>query len=61
MDATVDKTPPAWLVDALDRSDADIAAGRVVPIEPVLSRIEASIARQESTHRDRDGRAHEGS
>jgi len=49
MDATVDQTPPPWLLEALDRGEAEIAAGRTVPIEPVLRRLQASIERIEPT------------
>jgi hypothetical protein len=45
MDAIVDKTPPGWLVESLERSEAQIAAGETVPLEPVLDRLRASIAR----------------
>ncbi len=45
MGATVDKTPPGWLAESLGRSEAQIAAGQVVPIEPVLDRLRASIDR----------------
>ena len=45
MDAVADKVPPGWLVESLERSEAQIAAGRTVPLEPVLDRLRASIAR----------------
>ncbi len=45
MDETGDKTPPGWLVKSLERSEAQIAAGQVVPLDPVLDRLRASIAR----------------
>jgi hypothetical protein len=48
MDAVADKTPPGWLVEALERSEARIAAGQTVPIEPVLDRPRASIARMKA-------------
>jgi hypothetical protein len=45
MDALTPNTPPDWLLDSLARSDAQIAAGETVPLEPVLDRLRASIAR----------------
>jgi hypothetical protein len=48
MDAVVDKTPPGWLVESLERSEAQIAAGQTVPLEPVLDRLRASIARMKA-------------
>jgi hypothetical protein len=45
MDAVPDKTPPAWLAESLERSEAQIAAGQTVPLEPVLDRLRTSIAR----------------
>jgi hypothetical protein len=45
MDAIIDKTLPGWLAESLERSDAQIAAGQVVPIEPVLDRLRASVSR----------------
>jgi len=45
MDAALNKTPPDWMVEALERSEAQIAAGQTVPLEPVLERLRASIAR----------------
>jgi hypothetical protein len=47
MDAIVDKTPPGWLVESLERSEAQIAAGETVPLEPVLDRLRASIVRMQ--------------
>ena len=45
MDAIADKTPPDWITESLDRSEAQIEAGQTVPLEPVLDRLRASIAR----------------
>jgi hypothetical protein len=45
MDTIADKTPPDWLVASLERSEAQIAAGQTVPLEPVLDRLRESIAR----------------
>jgi hypothetical protein len=47
MDAAVDKTPPGWVVKSLDRSEAQIAAGQTVPLDPVLDRLRASIVRMQ--------------
>lgn len=48
MNAKFDKLPPGWIVESLDRSEAQIAAGQTVPLEPVLDRLRASIARMQS-------------
>jgi hypothetical protein len=45
MNAAGDKNPPGWLVESLERSEAQITAGQTVPLEPVLDRLRASIAR----------------
>lgn len=45
MDAISGKTPPLWITDALERSEAQIESGQSVPLEPVLDRLRASIAR----------------
>jgi hypothetical protein len=45
MDAPTDEAALAWLTDSLRRSEAQIAAGETVPIEPVLERLRASISR----------------
>ena len=45
MDTIADKTPPGWVTEALDRSETQIASGQTVPLEPVLDRLRASIAR----------------
>jgi hypothetical protein len=52
MDAAADKTPPGWLVESLERSEAQIAAGQTVPLEPVLDRLRASIARMRDKRPD---------
>jgi hypothetical protein len=36
--------PPEWIAQ-LEESEADVAAGRVVPLEPALARIRASLER----------------
>jgi hypothetical protein len=45
MDAVSDKTPPSWLVESLERSEAQIAAGETVLLDPVLDRLRTSIGR----------------
>jgi hypothetical protein len=45
MDVIAQGTLRNWLVESLDRSEAQIAAGQTVPLEPVLDRLRASIAR----------------
>jgi hypothetical protein len=42
MDATIDKTPPGWLAESLERSEAQIAAGQVVPNSDVQRRVQWS-------------------
>ena len=39
-----------WLAD-LDASDADLAAGRIVPGEVVMARLQAALERYEATRR----------
>jgi len=39
---------PAWLVERLEHSIAQAKAGQTVPLEPVLDRLRASIARMEA-------------
>jgi hypothetical protein len=48
MDGAVEKVPPDWLVTSLECSEAQIAAGQTVPLEPVLDRLRASIARMKA-------------
>ncbi len=43
-----EKTAPAWLVDKLELSKAQIASGETVPIEPAVELLRASIARMEA-------------
>jgi hypothetical protein len=45
MDAITEKTPPGWIAEALERSEAQIESGQTVPLEPVLDRLRASITR----------------
>ncbi|MDP3314882.1 MAG: hypothetical protein Q8M47_02305 [Devosia sp.] len=42
-----DKPVPESTAASLARSEAQIAAGRTVPLEPVLDRLRASIARMQ--------------
>jgi hypothetical protein len=49
MDNVADHTPH-WIQESLERSEAQIAAGETVPLEPVLDRLRASIARMEARH-----------
>jgi hypothetical protein len=42
------KPAPESLTTSLDRAEAQIAAGQTVPLEPVLDRLRASIARMQS-------------
>jgi hypothetical protein len=39
---------PAWLVETLAESMAQVEAGNIVPLEPVLDELRASIARMEA-------------
>lgn len=41
-------TPPVSWLDDIAESEAQVAAGQVVPLEPVLERIRGSIARMEA-------------
>jgi hypothetical protein len=46
-----DKPVPESIAASLARSEAQIAAGRTVPLEPVLGRLRASIARMQADER----------
>lgn len=50
MDTIADKIPPGWMMESLERSEAQIESGQTVPLEPVLDRLRASIARMKSGH-----------
>lgn len=56
MDSIADKTPPADWIEALDQSLDDIAAGRIVHMEPALARGRAAIARLETRQQAQDKR-----
>jgi len=43
-----DKPVPEVIIASLARSEAQIAAGQTVPLDPVLDRLRASIARMQS-------------
>ena len=43
-----DKPVPESIAASLARSEAQIAAGQTVPLEPVLDRLRASIARMQA-------------
>ncbi len=43
-----DKPVPESIAASLARSEAQIAAGRTAPLEPVLERLRASIARMQA-------------
>ena len=43
-----EKPVPETIAASLARSDAQIAAGQSVPLEPVLDRLRASIARMQA-------------
>lgn len=45
MDTLPEKTPEQRIRDALARSEAQVAAGETVPLEPALQRLRDSIAR----------------
>lgn len=49
MDRTPDQAsaPPGW-IEALEESDADLAAGRVVPMAALKAELRESIARLEA-------------
>ncbi len=48
METVPNKVPPNWVVESLERSEAQIAAGQTVPLEPVLDRLRASTARMKA-------------
>jgi hypothetical protein len=48
MDAKPPRSAPDWLVQQLEESEGEIAAGHAVPLEPFLDRLRASIARMEA-------------
>lgn len=60
-DNTAPRPAPAGWLETLERSGADLAAGRTVPLEPVLARMRESIKRMEAREAGQDaGTAHQG-
>ena len=57
MDDRLENAPPSWLVESLERSEAEIAAGQTVPLGPVLDQLRASIARMKAAGRRAEPRA----
>jgi len=55
-DTTTRPLPAGWL-DAMDESDAQLAAGQTVPLEPVLERMRDSIKRTEARRAAQDAEA----
>ena len=47
IDVIEDKTP-AWWLESLAQSHAEVEAGKTVPSEPVLDRLRESIARMQA-------------
>ena len=56
-DDTVPRPGPAGWLEALERSEADLAAGRTVPLEPVLARMRESIKCMEARQAGQDAEA----
>lgn len=57
MDNADDLQPPQDWLDALDRADADVAAGRTVPGGGVMSRLRQTLADMEA--REKGEQSHE--
>jgi hypothetical protein len=49
MSAADNRSPAGRLAKSLERSETQIADGQTVPLEPVLDRLRASIARMKAT------------
>lgn len=56
-DDTAPRTAPAGWLEILERSEADLAAGRTVPLEPVLARMRESIKRMKARQAEQDAEA----
>jgi len=56
-DDTAPRPAPAGWLETLERSEADLAAGRTVPLEPVLARLRESIKRMELRQAGQDAEA----
>jgi hypothetical protein len=50
-------SPPAGWLESLARSRAQIEAGEIVPMEPFIARLRASIARMEARRREQPKRS----
>ena len=50
MDEQIPRQPPQDWLDALDRADADLAAGRTVDGDRILSDLRRTIAEMEARH-----------
>ena len=55
-DITLRPIPAGWF-EALEQSDAELAAGRTVPLEPVLARLREGIKRMELRQAVQDNKA----
>jgi hypothetical protein len=51
MESSSAKPPPDWMLESLARSEAQIDAGDTVPLDAVLGRARASLARLEKSER----------
>lgn len=51
MDMIEDNTPEGWIA-SLAQSKAEVEAGQIVPLEPVLDRLRASIARMKARRQE---------
>ena len=56
-DDTAPRPAPAGWLETLERSEADLAAGHTVPLEPVLARMRESIKRMEARQAEQDAEA----
>jgi len=57
MDGAIDKAPPDWLSKSLERSEAQIAAGETVPLDPVLDRLRAGIDRMKAARQEPEAKS----
>jgi hypothetical protein len=56
MDEFTRPAPPGW-IDSLERSKAEIEAGKTVPLEPFLDELRDSIARMKKRREEKPGSA----
>ena len=56
-DDTAPRPAPVGWFESLERSEADLVAGRTVPLEPVLERMRDSIKRMEARRAAQDAEA----